>query len=250
MFSPEYFFCKFIVIAGRMKIPGQLLRILGKTFLGLLVLILVYFFAAFILSAIAVNNTQPCEGEIDIYILTNGVHTDIVLPIRMEEMDWSQIVKIENTIGADTSARLVAFGWGDKNFYLNTPTWSNLKFSTAFKAATGLSESALHVTFYKSLKESESCKKISISPDCYRKMSELILRSFKRDSKEEILWIPTDAVYGDNDAFYDSKGSYNIFYTCNTWANDVLKAGRQRACLWTPFDKGIFYHYKAESPRN
>lgn len=233
-----------------MKIFKLFLKILTRTILGLLILIFVYFIAAFGLSRIAVNKKHPTEGTIDMYILTNGVHTDIVLPIRMEKIDWSKIVKIEHTKGADTAVKFVAFGWGDKNFYLNTPTWSDLKFSTAVKAATGMSESALHVTFYKSLRVSEDCRKISISQDSYRKMSEFILQSFKRNKEGEILWIPTDAVYGDNDAFYDSKGSYNIFYTCNTWANDVLKAGHQKACLWTPFDKGIFYHYKAEASKN
>ncbi|MFP3836064.1 DUF2459 domain-containing protein, partial [Chryseobacterium sp. SIMBA_028] len=48
----------------------------------------------------------------------------------------------------------------------------------------------------------------------------------------------------DNDAFYDAKGTYSFFYTCNTWANNALKAAGQKAALWTPSDFGIFQHYK------
>ena len=46
------------------------------------------------------------------------------------------------------------------------------------------------------------------------------------------------------DAFYDAKGKYSLFYTCNTWANCALKAANQKASLWTVYDKGIFCHYK------
>jgi len=35
-----------------------------------------------------------------------------------------------------------------------------------------------------------------------------------------------------------------LFHTCNTWANNALKACGQKASLWTPFDTGIFYHYQ------
>jgi hypothetical protein len=50
--------------------------------------------------------------------------------------------------------------------------------------------------------------------------------------------------YGKHAAFYEAKGSYNLFYTCNTWANQALKAANQKAALWTVLDKGIFYHYE------
>jgi hypothetical protein len=51
-------------------------------------------------------------------------------------------------------------------------------------------------------------------------------------------------VYGDNDAFYEAIGSYNLFKTCNTWTNNALKSCGQKACFWTPFESGIFYQYK------
>lgn len=49
--------------------------------------------------------------------------------------------------------------------------------------------------------------------------------------------------YGDHDAFYEAKGRYSLFHTCNTWANNALKACGQKACWWTPFSTGIRYQY-------
>ena len=50
--------------------------------------------------------------------------------------------------------------------------------------------------------------------------------------------------YGKNDAFYEATGRYSLFHTCNTWTNNALKIAGQKACVWTPFDTGIFYHYQ------
>ncbi|WP_432264675.1 DUF2459 domain-containing protein [Autumnicola psychrophila] len=49
--------------------------------------------------------------------------------------------------------------------------------------------------------------------------------------------------YNSRDAFYYAKGSLNPFKTCNTWINSGLKNSKMKACLWTPFTQGIFYHY-------
>jgi len=171
------------------------------------------------------------------------VHTDLVLPIKTEQMDWSKEIKFEHTLGKDTIMDYIAFGWGDKGFYLETPTWADLKFSTAFKAAFALGESAIHATFYKTLREGNDCVRIPLSKEQYVRLVNYILDSFDQDANGHFLNIPTKAVYGQYDAFYEAKGSYNLFQTCNTWANTGLKRCGQKAALWTPFDSGIFYHY-------
>ena len=135
----------------------------------------------------------------------------------------------------------IAFGWGDKGFYLDTPEWSDLKASTALKAAFGVSSSAMHTTFFKQLHEGEDCKRILISQENYQKLVNYISDSFSDPIRPQ--WIEGHS-YGKKDAFYEAKGSYSLFYTCNTWANNALKAANQKASLWTVYDKGIFCHYK------
>ena len=223
----------------------KVIKVILRTILGFIAFVALYLLAAFVLSRIGVNK-EPASysAGVLIYIHTNGVHTDIVVPVKNEMCDWSKEIKFENTISGDTTAKYAAFGWGDKGFYLNTPTWSQLKFSVAFKAAFALSTSAIHATFYKTIEENADCKKILISKDQYAALIAYIQKSFKTDSAGNIINIKTNANYNNEDAFYEAKGRYNLFYTCNTWANNALKACGQRACLWTPFDKGIFYQYR------
>ena len=83
----------------------------------------------------------------------------------------------------------------------------------------------------------------SLSPLAIFDELKYIKNKFDRDKNGKVIFIPTDAVYGINDAFYDAKGKYSFFETCNTWANDGLKEAGQKAALWTPSDLGIFQHY-------
>jgi uncharacterized protein (TIGR02117 family) len=205
--------------------------------------IILYCTAAYCLSRIPVPAQNTSAKQIAIYIITNGVHTDIVMPIYHPSKDWNKIVHFTDTKGKDSSAAYIAMGWGDKGFYLHTPTWADLTFSVAFKAMFGLSSSAIHVTFHKDIHENQYCKKIYLNSHQYSQLIAYITKSLELDSSKQAILIKTDAVYGDHDAFYEANGQYSLFHTCNTWANNGLKSCGQKAALWTPFDTGIFYHY-------
>ncbi|MGL4630114.1 MAG: TIGR02117 family protein [Leadbetterella sp.] len=217
------------------------LRILTLVFFSF---ILIYLLSAYLLPKIAVNNNSNEKDEVSIFIKTNGVHTDIVVPVRNNQKDWSKLVKFENTSSKDTLYTYLGLGWGDKGFYLETPTWADLKTSVAFKAATGLSTTAIHATYFKAIKENVDCKKIDISKNQYAQLIEYIENSFQKDTDGNAIYINTDANYGKTDAFYEANGSYSLFHTCNTWANNGLKSCGQKCAFWTPTDTGIFLHYK------
>lgn len=219
------------------------LKIILKTILGFIAFILLYLLSAYCLSRITVEREPNTKEEVAIYILTNGVHTDLVVPVKSELYDWSNEVRFANTVSEDTNFTYLAMGWGDKGFYLETPEWKDLKTSVAFKAAFALGHTAIHATFYKSMTVSESCRRIVISKEQYQRLVNYITSSFKKDNSGHFINIATKAVYGKNDAFYEANGSYSMLHTCNTWANEGLKECGQKCCLWTPFDTGIFLKY-------
>ncbi|MCX6231396.1 MAG: TIGR02117 family protein [Bacteroidetes bacterium] len=220
------------------------LKILLYSISAIIGVVIIYLLCAFLLSIIPVNEKMQADRDIEIFIRTNGVHTDIVLPVKYDIIDWSKKIRYADTKGNDSLMNYISFGWGDKGFYLDTPTWAELKFSTAFNAAFALGHAAMHVTYYKSIFLSADAKMIKISKDELYQLNSYIEKSFVKDDKGEFINIKTDMVYGANDAFYDAVGKYSLFRTCNTWTNTALKICGQRACLWTPFDKGIFYQYR------
>lgn len=224
----------------------KFLQLILKSFLflisGIFCFLLLYALVAIILSVIPVNNNfKNCTNGVTIYIVSNNVHTDIVLPIKNACYDWNIKIKYSNTIVNGSSIKFVGFGWGDKGFYLETPTWGDLKFKTTFKALFFMGTSAMHITFYKNLYESNHCKKLIISYKKYLKLVNFIDKSFKYDSLGNYIFIKKG--YDEYDAFYSAQGKYNLFYTSNTWANSALKSAGLKAALWTPFDKGILWHY-------
>lgn len=217
----------------------------GKILGGIIGLLVIYILCALVLPLISIDEKLTNEQKnIPIYLYTNGVHTDIVMPVQNEYMDWSKKIPFENTLSQKSDFQYIAIGWGDKGFYLETPTWADLKASTAIKAAFWMSESAMHCTYYDKMTEGDDCQKIMLSPQQYKDLVTFIDQSFDQDENGQYQFIKTDAVYGKTDAFYDAKGSYSFTKTCNTWANDALKAAGQKAALWTATDKGIFRHYQ------
>jgi uncharacterized protein (TIGR02117 family) len=205
--------------------------------------ILGYFGFAYVLSRIPVNTQAKRQEAIDLYILTNGVHTDLILPVKTPQMNWSEVFPYNQTMGNDTSQKYIGIGWGDKGFYLNTPTWDDLTFSTAFNAVFGLGGTAVHTTYHGSVPEDASCIRLSLSPGQYQHLIQYIQKTLKHDEKGNPQHIQTNANYGSSDAFYEANGRYSMFFTCNTWTNKALEISGQKACWWTPFQSGIFYQY-------
>jgi uncharacterized protein (TIGR02117 family) len=212
--------------------------------LSVLGFVLMYLGCAYCLMRITVDKEPTASNDVAIYIKTNGVHTDVVVPVKNNMYDWSKEIKYTNTTRTDTTMRYLAMGWGDKGFYLETPTWADLTAKVAFKAAFALGATAIHTTFYSTMQENETCKKININAAQYQRLINYINNSLQKDANGHLIHIKTTANYSNYDAFYEAKGSYSMLHTCNTWANNALKNCGQKACLWTPFDTGIFLKYE------
>lgn len=222
------------------------IRLTGKILFGFLLFIGAYFFAAGILSCIPVNTDNIHAGEtVTIAVISNGVHTDIAVPVKNKISDWSAFLPVSDTKQADTSYRYLSFGWGDKGFYIETPGWDDLKASTAVKAMFWMSSSAMHVTWRKNLPaKSAKCVWIQISREKYAALCQYIRTSFDlKNEKPLYIVAPT---YGKYDAFYEAKGTYNLFETCNVWTGNGLKEAGVRVAVWTPFEKSVLMQLPAE----
>ncbi|MEN8194487.1 MAG: TIGR02117 family protein [Bacteroidota bacterium] len=221
----------------------KIFKLLAYSLLVLLLMILIYLATAFFLSIYKIDSsTEFNDRTIDIFILSNGVHADIAVPVKSKEIDWSETIKFDNTFSKDSVHKYVAFGWGDRKFYLETPTWDDLRIDVAFQALFLSGKSAIHATFFQDLRETESSIKLSISSGDYKLLINYINNQLQKDKSGNPIPIE-NLYYGLNDTFYEASGTFTLFYTCNTWANDALKISNQKACLWTPFVQGIFYHY-------
>lgn len=224
-----------------MKSGRQVFRILIRMLLAIIGFFVIYGLVIFIISRITVNREDKDPNEtVTVYLKSNGVHTDIVVPVANSVKDWRNEIAFDHTASKDTTYQYIGFGWGDKGFYLNTPEWSDLKASTALNAMFYLGTSAMHATFFHELHENKRCVRIGISKSEYRQLVAYIESGFLA---RKATLIP-NAHYGNSDSFYEGEGSYSLFYTCNSWTNNALKAAGQKAALWTLTDTGILCHYE------
>jgi len=89
----------------------KLLKYTGYTLLTFIALILLYLGCAWAFSHITVKCEKPQNPDVTIYILGNGVHTDVVMPVKTDYKDWSQSILYKNTRGNDTTLGYLAIGW-------------------------------------------------------------------------------------------------------------------------------------------
>ncbi|MCK7615906.1 DUF2459 domain-containing protein [Roseibium sediminicola] len=88
---------------------------------------------------------QGDPGEIRrILILSNAIHTDIALPADEDVLAAFDFVS-EGGLELDYPGVVwIVFGWGGRSFYLETPTWAELKPGPVFDALTW-DASVMHV---------------------------------------------------------------------------------------------------------
>lgn len=173
---------------------------------------------------------EPAQG-ITIYVHTNGVHTGIILPAQADGVDWRGRVRAEDT-PSQPAPRWLEFGWGNRDFYINTQTWAQLKFSTAFGAAFGLGDSLIHVDLLNSVAPDRQTRAVRVTPAQYHAIAAAIDASFA-DKREVVHG------YGASDVFYAAKGHYSALHTCNVWTGDVLRGAGVKTALWSPLDGGV-----------
>jgi uncharacterized protein (TIGR02117 family) len=226
-----------------MALPKRILFAILKSLGIFIALLIIYAGIVWCLSQISNGKAKRLDEPVSVWVSSNGVHLDLILPTVTDQKDWRTVFPTAHNKG-NIDGDYIAFGWGDKGFYLETPTWADLKASTALKAAFGLSSSALHVTYYPTITETDQCIKTTISRDEYEALIAFILESINRNNLGEAILIPTNAVYSDRDAFYEATGSYSLFQTCNTWTNRALHIAGAPACSFTLFSGAVMDKYK------
>jgi uncharacterized protein (TIGR02117 family) len=214
--------------------PVKIARALALSFAGLVGL---YFASALIGSFVPANSgwVEPPSG-VTIYIETNGVHTGIVVPAAAAGIDLSLIFRPTDLPNPSNAGNWFAIGWGDRDFYLNTPTWADLSVGTAGIALTGSGRSLIHVDHLDQPYPGADQRAVRITPAQYRALIAGIVATLKRgpDSRPVAL-----AGYNDLDVFYEADGHYSVFYTCNSWVAAQLARAGIKAPLWTPFSGGV-----------
>jgi uncharacterized protein (TIGR02117 family) len=210
---------------------------------GFAAFIACYFLVLLVLSHVGVNSCPVNGNDVMIYLTTDEIHTDLVLPANTKLFNWNACLG-KKELPPGSPAPYLAFGWGDKAFYLETPGFADLKLNVALKAGFGLTPSAIHIARCREPIIDAHTIPLQLTTGEYQNLIAYLTGSFKTGAYGHLISINTPSNYPAGDLFFEANRHYSIFYTCNTWANNALKSCGQKACVWTVFYNGIFNQYK------
>jgi len=202
-----------------------------------------------VLGLISVNrdfrSTPLAAGGVAIYLRTNRVHADIVLPTHQRSHDWSVTFPATQMRALINPAPWIAFGWGDRAFMLQTPTWRDIRLGTSLRALAGVGPGAMHVEYVARPDDFEVAQ-LRISEAQYARLVEAIRNSFRYASDGKPIRIDAPG-YSDADAFFEAVPVYSWRFTCNEWVRTILSDAGLPAPLWAPFERVLFWHLPTPS---
>lgn len=204
-----------------------------------------YVLAALLLGLIPANAgwREPAQG-ITIFVRSNGVHTWIVMPKVTPQFDWRPFAPPGHLRDPRYGwGDHIAVGYGERNFYLNTPTWSDLTLSTALRAGAGLGDALMHVEHDHGPEAQDWQRPIVVTPAQYRRLAYAVAQGFRRDGAGATVPL-IGRGYNDWDVFYEGRGGYSAVLTCNEWTGRMLRAAGVRTGLWTPLEQSIMWRLR------
>lgn len=217
-------------------------RLSRRLLLALLAVPLLFLLAALAGSLLPVNRgwVEPAAGT-TIYLRSNGIHVDIVMPARAQGLDWRPLLPPSDVRAAPADVRWYGFGAGERRVYLETPTWGDITPGTAWAALAG-GERVLHVD--QTAEPGIDLRAIRLRPEEYRQLWAAVRSEF--DGPPRRIDHPG---YGPDDAFYHSRGRASAVQTCNQWVANKLRLAGVRTSAWSPFAQGLLWRYRAVDDR-
>lgn len=183
--------------------------------------------------------SEPGQVVRTILVLSNPIHTDLAFPLDEETLRYFPFLEAAGLPVRHPMARWIIFGWGGRAFYLETPTWADLKPMPVFKSLT-LDRSVMHVEVVGDIDpKSPTVYSLSIGKTEFERMAGKVAGSFAMS--EGGPQVITGKAYGGSDSFFEANGFFNALLGCNTWTAHILREAGLRTGFWNPLPMSLIY---------
>ncbi len=188
---------------------------------------------ALLLGAIPSRNIgfRAAQGAnaVAIRVSASLAHTEIILPVAAAGHDWRALVPPGAVGDGRAFASHLSFSWGDRDFFVATPTWDAFQWRLGLRALFASEQSLVHVYRLDVAPErwAPDAVTIRLTPVQYRRLVAGIEREFAR---------PVEPIpgYGADDSFFAGVSRYGLIHSCNQWAANRLAEAGVRVGRWTP----------------
>jgi uncharacterized protein (TIGR02117 family) len=166
-----------------------------------------------------------------ILLLSNPIHTDIALPADADVLARFAPAAADGLPIDHPAVLWLVFGWGGRSFYVETPTWADLKPLPVLRAFT-LDRAVMHVQIAGDIPaDHPAVTRLDIDLEAFASLLDFVEGSFVAGDGRFRLVAPG---YGPDDRFYEAHGWFNALAGCNVWTASALRAAGIRTGLWTP----------------
>jgi uncharacterized protein (TIGR02117 family) len=184
-------------------------------------------------SANADGPSSDTASQTRILVLSNPIHTDIALPATPEVLKELSFVSDAGLDLDYPGVQWIILGWGSRSFYIETPTWGELKAGPVINALTW-DRSVMHVQRSGDIPQDQDLvQSVNLEKADFRRLLDEIRSSFQStdgSSPQAIL----GAAYGKHDIFFPANGGFNALMGCNIWTARMLRVAGVTTGLWTP----------------
>lgn len=178
------------------------------------------------------------ETSAEILVITNPIHTDIAIPATPETLAKFSFLADSGMPVDNPNVQWIMLGWGGRAFYLETPTWADVKFIPALKGLTA-DASTLHIDLLGEVdRTNPNVTSFKITKAGLAAMRQEMLATFEHDTNDRPELIAGKS-YGEYDRFYEAKGTFNALVGCNTWAAKMLRYAGLQTGWWNPFPQSL-----------
>jgi len=244
-----------IGICSRSRYTKSILKLFGKTAFSVLAVsaaLLIAFgiyFSAVLFGGLIPAHQRECNAESEtaenspaasenryiIYLLSNGVHIELCLPLTAQLKP--EILR-KLPIGKRTDY-YVCFGWGDREFYPGTPTIEELAVLPSLKSLFLPTPGAMLIGLYRESVLLPYSKAVEISEEQLQRLYDYVQGYIiwkQENGKKSLVSIEPGKISSgyQTDFFVEAAGTYSLFFTCNNWTNSALKYAGIPTSLWTP----------------
>lgn len=202
--------------------------------------LLVLYLAAAVIGTVWTDGGKANAGSAGsntIYVLSNGFHSDLALPVNGGQPPAALPVLAGELPGGLNDTRYLIVGWGSQTAYTSLLALSDLTAAIAFKALL-FDRSVMHVLPYSGEFGGEGVYRLELNDMQYRELVEFISNTFStdRDGRAELL---AGITQGFGDVFYRARPRFSMFYGCNAWTGEALRQAGVPVGRWTPFAQSI-----------
>ena len=200
-----------------------------------------YLVVALFGSFIPINSdwSEASQGT-TIYIAGNGIHADIIMPVDSDGLSWAPLFLKKDFVSVPNGARWIAFGSGEREVYLDTPRWQDIRPSTVWSALAG-GPRLIHVEYVAN--PYYAVRAIRLRKDEYRRLW-LAIRNGFEPGRDGAVQRVDHRGYGPSDAFYRARGNASAILTCNVVVAHWLADAGVKTSLWPPFISGLVWRYR------